>query len=69
MLIGHLNKPLVSTSANISGTRSPKNFFEIGQEIKNGVDYIVQHRQNEITTLEPSSIIKLNDKSEIEKIR
>ena len=41
----------------------------ISDEIKNGVDYIVQHRQNELQIFQPSSIIKLNTMGEIEKIR
>lgn len=68
-LLKHLHKPLVSTSANISGDSSPKNFLEINETIKNGVDYIVQHRQSELKMFQPSSIIKLNDFNEIEKIR
>jgi L-threonylcarbamoyladenylate synthase len=68
-LIKRLRKPLVSTSANISGDASPQNFKMISTEIKNGVDYIVQHRQNELQIFQPSSIIKLNSQEEIEKIR
>jgi L-threonylcarbamoyladenylate synthase len=68
-LIERLKRPVVSTSANISGSNSPKKFSDISAEIKNGVDYIVQHRQDEIKTFEPSAIIKLNDANEIEKIR
>jgi L-threonylcarbamoyladenylate synthase len=68
-LISQLNKPIISTSANISGDITAKNFSEINDSIKNGVDYIVQHRQNEITAYEPSAIIKLNNANEIEKIR
>ncbi len=69
ILIQHLKKPLVSTSANISGEGSPKNFSVINQVIKNGVDYVVQHRQDEIKMFMPSAIIKLNDANELEKIR
>jgi L-threonylcarbamoyladenylate synthase len=68
-LIKEFGKPLISTSANISGEPHPKNFKEINSVIKNGVDYIVQHRQNEIEIHAPSSIIKLNSDGEIEKIR
>jgi L-threonylcarbamoyladenylate synthase len=68
-LIEQLKKPLVSTSANISGEKFPQNFNEISKEIKNGVDYIVQHRQNDFSKKAPSSIIKLNDQDEIEVIR
>lgn len=68
-LIQQLQKPLVSTSANISGEKYLQNFLQISGEIKNGVDYIVQHRQNDFKTYSPSTIIKLNDKDEIELIR
>ncbi|MEO5649621.1 MAG: L-threonylcarbamoyladenylate synthase [Ginsengibacter sp.] len=68
-LIQQLKKPLVSTSANISGEKYPQNFSEVSGEIKNGVDYIVQHRQNDFEIKMPSSIIKLNEDDEIEIIR
>ncbi len=68
-LILRLGNPLVSTSANISGGASPENFNSIDPKIKSGVDYIVQYRQKEIISYLPSSIIKLNDMNEIEKIR
>jgi tRNA A37 threonylcarbamoyladenosine synthetase subunit TsaC/SUA5/YrdC len=54
-----MRKPLVSTSANISGQPSPINFTTISEEIKSKVDYIVQYRQDETPTPPPSSIIKL----------
>jgi L-threonylcarbamoyladenylate synthase len=57
-LIKSLKKLIVSTSANISGQASPQLFSAITDEIKNGVDYIVQHRQNDLSTVAPSSIIK-----------
>jgi L-threonylcarbamoyladenylate synthase len=68
-LIRQLKKPLVSTSANISGERSPENFTDVSAEIKGGVDYIVQYRQNDLSKKSPSSIIKLNAENEIEFIR
>ena len=68
-LIHTFKKPLVSTSANISGEAFPYNFNEITSAIKNGVDYIVQHRQNDITSSIPSSIIKINAEGNIEIIR
>lgn len=68
-LIRELQKPLVSTSANISGEKSPQNFLEVSGEIKNGVDLIVQHRQDDHSKKAPSSIIKLNAEGEIEFIR
>lgn len=57
-LLRRFRKPIVSTSANISGMPSPKNFKEIPEEIKNGVDYIVHYRQEDKTPAQPSSLIK-----------
>ena len=57
-LIKRFRKPIVSTSANISGETSPKNFSEISERIKNNVDYVVQYRQDDKTIAEPSSLIK-----------
>ena len=57
-LLKRFRKPIVSTSANISGMPSPKNFKEVSEEIKNGVNYIVQYRQNDETPAQPSSLIK-----------
>jgi L-threonylcarbamoyladenylate synthase len=68
-LIHEFKKPLVSTSANISGEPSPQNFNEVSEKIKSGVDYIVQHRQDDVSKKLPSAIIKLNDKQEVEFIR
>ena len=68
-LIQRLKKPIVSTSANISGEPYPNNFQQISNPIKNGVDYIVQHRQNDYEIKSPSSIIRLNDEDEIEVLR
>ncbi len=62
-------KPIVSTSANVSGKKSPMFFAEIEEEIKNKVDYIVSFRQDDKTPSNPSSIIKLGVKNEIEIIR
>lgn len=58
-LIQRFRKPIVSTSANISGEPSPMNFSEISEEIKAKVDYIVSYRQGEKANPSPSSIIKL----------
>lgn len=59
-LIKRFRKPIVSTSANISGTPAPQIFKEIPAEIKKGVDYIVQYRQDDETRTQPSAIIKWN---------
>ena len=59
-LCKRLGGPLVSTSANISGENSPAFFHQISENIKNGVDFIVNYRQNDINTHDPSNIIKLS---------
>jgi L-threonylcarbamoyladenylate synthase len=51
-------KPIISTSANISGNPTPENFHQIEEEIKEGVDYVVEARRDEIEKKSPSSIIK-----------
>lgn len=68
-LLQKFRKPIVSTSANISGEKSPSFFDEITDEIKNSVDYIVKYRQSDRTIKKASSIIKLGKKNEIEIIR
>ena len=58
-LIQRFKKPIVSTSANMSGEPSPAFFDEISPEIIEAVDYVVEYRQDDHTPREPSSIIKL----------
>jgi len=60
-LIKRFRKPVVSTSANISGYPSPLVFGDIDAIIKNGVDYTVQYRQDDLSPAKPSSIIKWNN--------
>ena len=60
-LIKRFRKPIVSTSANISGTPVAKTFAAISDEIKKGVDYIVHYRQDDKTVAMPSSVIKWNN--------
>ncbi len=52
-------KPIVSTSANISGDPVASIYAEINEDVKAGVDYIVKYRQNDTTPHNASSIIKL----------
>ena len=68
-LIRKLNRPLVSTSANISGECSPAKFSEIAQEIKDGVDFIVDSAYEGHPSGKPSSIIQLGLGGEIKIIR
>jgi L-threonylcarbamoyladenylate synthase len=68
-LISQFKKPIVSTSANISGERSPAIFDEISEFICNGVDYIVEWRRHDQSRTKPSSILKLGLGGEIQIIR
>ena len=68
-LIYKFGKPIISTSANISGTNAPKNFSEISSEIISQVDYVVNWRQDETTNAKVSSIIKLKANGEFSIIR
>jgi L-threonylcarbamoyladenylate synthase len=68
-LLLRFRRPLVSTSANISGEKSPAFFGEISEDIKSQVDYIVRYRQDDITPAQPSSIIKLGAGGRIDIIR
>ena len=58
-LCQQFRKAVVSTSANISGQPSPRNFSEISEEVKSAVDYIVGYRQEEMSNPKPSSILRL----------
>jgi L-threonylcarbamoyladenylate synthase len=59
-LIKRLRRPIVSTSANMSGHPSPQTFKNISEEIKSSVDHIVQWRQDDEAPAQPSQIIKWN---------
>ena len=59
-LIKAFGKPVVSTSANISGEPAPAIFIEISDEIKTAVDFIVNWRQGDRQPATASSIIKMN---------
>ena len=53
-------KPIVSTSANVSGQPTAKTFADIDNAIVKGVDYAVQHRRNDNKPHQPSNIILLS---------
>mgnify|MGYP003128139566 FL=1 len=67
-LVKKFKRPLVSTSANISGKPSPKNFKEISDEILKGVDYVVNLHQNK-NMAKPSAIIKLGSDGMVKVLR
>lgn len=67
-LIRKMKKPLVSTSANISGEKTPESFSQISPEILKGVDYVVNLHQSK-KTAKPSAIIKLSNDGKVKVIR
>ncbi len=68
-LCERMHVPVVSTSANVSGEPTPKNFSEISQAIVGAVDYVVRYRQDDTAKPNPSSIIKLGINGEVKVIR
>lgn len=68
-LCKRLGAPIVSTSANISGEKSPSFFREISEEIKKGVDYIVKYHQDDEESKSPSNIIKISKGGVVKIIR
>lgn len=68
-ICARLKRPLVSTSANISGQPTARSFAEISEEIRQAVDYIVPLRQDETENPSPSGIIKVGDGGLIQVIR
>ncbi|PXY40733.1 threonylcarbamoyl-AMP synthase [Flavobacterium cheongpyeongense] len=67
-LLERMKKPLVSTSANISGQPTPIAFKDINPEIIKGVDYVVNLYRNKVAG-KPSTIIKLTNDSQVKIIR
>lgn len=68
-LVYRLRRPLVSTSANISGEPTPTSFAEISEEIKGAVDYVVPKPFGAGATGRSSQIIKLGLGGEVEILR
>jgi L-threonylcarbamoyladenylate synthase len=68
-LVSRLGRPIVSTSANISGAETPRRFAEISEAIKSAVDHIVDPSLEKESTGKSSSIIKVGLDYSIEIIR
>ncbi len=68
-LCEQLHRPIVSTSANISGEPTAKNFRQISQAVLDAADYVCRYRRNDETEKRPSSIIKLGIDNQIQIIR
>ena len=67
-LVERMKRPLVSTSANISGEPTPTRFSEISKEIINGVDYVVQIDLDKICK-KSSTVIKLTNDAQVKILR
>lgn len=68
-LIRRFKKPIVSTSANISGLPAPPFFSAIDNEVKQAVDYVVNYRRDDETPKQPSSVIFWNDDGTVKVLR
>jgi len=68
-LIRRFRRPIVSTSANLSGEPSPEHFDEISEKLKDEVDYIVNYGQQRSEKRAPSIIMKLDASGKFEFIR
>lgn len=68
-LIKRFQKPLVSTSANVSGEPTPATFAQVSGEIKQGADYVVRYAQDETTPRQSSRIVRIKDDGNLEILR
>ena len=68
-LISKLNKPLVSTSANFSGDKSPLKFSDISQELIDAVDYAVEENRESVSKYSGSSVIKVWSDGRVKVLR
>lgn len=68
-LLQRFRKPIVSTSANLSGESTPLFFDEIGANVIDAVDYVVDYEQEDRNPKKPSTIIKLGPSGQFEFIR
>lgn len=68
-LLKRFGKPIISTSANLSGEQTAAIFPEINQTIIEGSDYVVRYRQTDIQRSKPSRILKLSDDGEMIVLR
>ena len=68
-IITKLNKPLVSTSANFSGEKSPMKFSDISQEIIDSVDFVSEENHDKVSEYSGSSVIRIWNDGRIKVIR
>ena len=68
-LIKRYRKPIVSTSANISGDATPAIFTQVSKSIVDGADYVVQYRRDDMEVRSPSRLVRINDDGGVEVLR
>ena len=68
-LVKRFRKPIVSTSANVSGQPAARSFSEIKDEIKNGVDFVVKYRQDDDNIASPSMVVRWNKDATVTVLR
>jgi L-threonylcarbamoyladenylate synthase len=68
-LVARFRKPLISTSANLSGKHTPANFSEIDEKIIRSADYVVKYRQKDRRKHSPSPVIKIDKNGVFEILR
>jgi len=68
-LLKRYRKPIVSTSANISGEPTPAFFNMVAQDIVSGADYVVNYRQDDVLPRKPSRLVKINDDGSLHILR
>lgn len=68
-IVRRLGHGVVSTSANISGKPTPATFAEIEQELIEGVDYVVNWRQDDTTAAAPSRVVRVQADGSLEVLR
>ena len=68
-IISKINKPLVSTSANFSGEKSPMKFADISKEIIEAVDFVAEENRDKVSEFSGSSIIRIWADGRVKVIR
>jgi L-threonylcarbamoyladenylate synthase len=68
-LVSAFGKPIVSTSANISGESNPLMFSQVSEKIKNGVAYTLDYNRDQMNSIKASTIVKFNDNGAFEVVR
>lgn len=68
-LIKRFRKPIVSTSANLSGSPTAATFSQIDEIVKQRADYIVHYRRDDEKIAQPSRLVKMNDEGELTILR